>query len=735
VHYERGDYGIAHVADCRILPGKKLYTFGTSEYGALCAHLLTDDDTQFAEIQSGRFATQGIWEFLAPFEEVRWTEYWLPEHGMGGWVCANEEALLNLKQTARGIHVGVLSTREEPTAQLLLMVDDELCWQSVMPLDPQRPACFEISTPAEWLKSIITLVLRCPRHTDEIIRHVNWPGRTGTEDDHNTVAAQGQISEDETSLSAEGHCVKGSDHLRRLEHKAARESFAAALGTDQGFSLAHIGLGLLDYRSGYYQSAQDHFERAVARDHHSVEAWQYLGLARWKAEDLWGAEEALWVAAGQQPAASPASTLLRRLGTEGYYAAGPLPLDSDPASIRRGAAIHRAPHEGGFFGDERHESLITYARGDPELWLEESLTDHRSEGIRTLRLALECCPGAVRYPLVHYYLAHWHELAGRQAASDQAHESAMQCVLAHCFPSRLEELEILGSAVARRPRDWKARYLLGVLLASLDRWVEAISQWRAARHVAGTLQVNVEADAHDVAVLHRNLGLGAFCAEDDFPEAIDCYRKAIEFYPCDARYYLELLRIYRERADKSPEEQLALLMGAPGEIRNNWQIMAHIVECLIALQRHDQALALMETHRFFPVKSPVDVHDAIHMREAWAACLAARASVASGAGDHHTALADLEAAMHYPRNLGEAKPARTKDAMIYHLAAREAGLAGETERQSRYQSLAEEAGLGTEEAAVLWRVTLLRATGRYGEAARVRQAFSGFGGRTAEQPL
>jgi tetratricopeptide (TPR) repeat protein len=50
----------------------------------------------------------------------------------------------------------------------------------------------------------------------------------------------------------------------------------------------------------------------------------------------------------------------------------------------------------------------------------------------------------------------------------------------YCFPSRLEEIAILESAMRANPSDARAPYYLGNLLYDRRRHVEAIRHWEKA---------------------------------------------------------------------------------------------------------------------------------------------------------------------------------------------------------------------------------------------------------------
>ncbi len=75
-------FGMAHFADYDDKPGKKIWIWGLSRYGMLWEDLLTDNDGQYTEVQSGRMFNQSIssssktpfkHRAFPPYTADRWT--------------------------------------------------------------------------------------------------------------------------------------------------------------------------------------------------------------------------------------------------------------------------------------------------------------------------------------------------------------------------------------------------------------------------------------------------------------------------------------------------------------------------------------------------------------------------------------------------------------------------------------------------------------------------------------
>src|SRR5882757_4800515 len=92
-YWKRDDFGLAHYSLYDQKPGKKIWIWGLSRYGMIWEDLLTDQDGQYTEVQSGRLFNQSISASSAtPFKHRSflpgsfdaWDEYWMPVKGTCG---------------------------------------------------------------------------------------------------------------------------------------------------------------------------------------------------------------------------------------------------------------------------------------------------------------------------------------------------------------------------------------------------------------------------------------------------------------------------------------------------------------------------------------------------------------------------------------------------------------------------------------------------------------------------
>ncbi|NSW55875.1 MAG: DUF5107 domain-containing protein [Armatimonadetes bacterium] len=702
-HYDDIDFGMVHVADRHEMQGKKYFTWGTGDDGMIWVDLLTDEDGQYVEIQSGRYETQSIWEFIQPNETVRLDSVWMPEHGMGGWVCADEGGILNFQLIGDQIRVGALTTTEFEGAVLALTHNDVTVWSAELLVGPRAPFAATIPLPeGAGPDSRYRLELTHHEIDGPIIAYKHPPWHMCQPKVAETGEDKPRQPPSEEHANCEELCVLANSALKRLEHSRARDLFTRVLSIDPGFSQAHIGLGLLDIRSAKYEDAIAHLEEATFRNPDCAEGWHLLGVARRRAGDLLGAEDAL-------------ARSMRTM--EGHVYSFPELMATirdqegpgemlDPGVLPYGIASGHALLTGDLFlpppgitPEQGLRGFIKRCRGDVERWLEYAVRQEPRVAVRVMELALEHCPGASNYPMTQYVLAWFYEKLGEKDRADRAFERAAACPVDFCFPSRLEEVPVLARAIEANPSDWKARYLYGNLLASLDRGEDAMAQWRAALEIDDSF-----------AVLHRNLAYGSLAWEDNAEASATHYRNAIARNPQDYRYYLSLIQVMGDKLGASDDELWQVLASSPPEVRSKWQIAGREAELLVRLERFDEALALLTSHRYFPWEG------AHHMRGLWTDCLSGRARKHAESGDHRAALADLELALTYPRNLGVGKRSRDSDALLYWLAAEQAGAVGDAGRRSQLLEAAAAEPHGHNRDADWWQLLALRELGRTDEA-------------------
>jgi tetratricopeptide (TPR) repeat protein len=226
----------------------------------------------------------------------------------------------------------------------------------------------------------------------------------------------------------------------------------------------------------------------------------------------------------------------------------------------------------------------------------------------------------------------------------------------YCFPSRLEEIAVLETAMRLNPADAKAPYYLGNLLYDRRRHGEAIALWeKSARLDSG------------FSVIWRNLGIGYFNIRKNSAKARAAYDRAFKSNPRDARLLYERDQLWKRLGEK-PARRLRELEKYPGLVSQRDDLSVELCALLNQTGRHDEALRLLSKRNFQPWEGgeggPLGQH--------------VRARLALGRENSQSPIADsqslkdaaghFEAALTAPMNLGEAKHLLANQSDVHYWA-------------------------------------------------------------------
>src|SRR5437773_9876693 len=102
VYHPRTSSGTVHIAMPAQLPTHKVWAWGVDADALEWRRALADNNSAYVELQAGLFRNQETYAFLEPQDTVRFTEYWLPVHDIGGITRATIDAVLNGERTDEG---------------------------------------------------------------------------------------------------------------------------------------------------------------------------------------------------------------------------------------------------------------------------------------------------------------------------------------------------------------------------------------------------------------------------------------------------------------------------------------------------------------------------------------------------------------------------------------------------------------------------------------------------------
>jgi len=677
-NYEK-DNGTVHYASGYESPGKKFWTWGTAQSGAIWEKLLTDVDGQYIEIQAGRLLTQGDTWIFEPHLVEQWEEYWYPVKKMHGFVKANPEAAVNLEIEDKKIRLALNTTSVYKEGQVRLFCREKIIFQEKMDIAPYGFYSREI--PVEEKGRAYKLEFTDKDGREILIYSTEKP---------KVPAPELQPSFSNTkSESAEINFLQGYYSLKHWDDESAIFYFERALEKDPGYSPASRWLGILFYRRGKIERALDLFEKVLKRDEDDHTARYYralckinLGIEERTKEDLHivsrraafrhvapyvlasleikdknfpGAESLLESVCKINPEDNKAKVMLAAVERhKGNKKEAEKLLESalkdDPLDPL--ALIEKKFLQG--------QSELEILRDDPEYFLEVA-SDYAEmnlleDAVSSLKLYLEN-PKARPYPIVFYYLGNFNGLLGRNEEAQKYLARASALNPDYVFPFRVETKEVMNFAIEQNPSDWKARYYLGNLLVCELRWQEGLEQFLKASESLPRF-----------SVLYRNLGEIYWKKLRDYKKAEEMYEKAVAFSPEDYRLYLALDELYAIHQNQGEREKL--YRQAPEKVKNNFNLMLGRAQFFVDTGQYDEALSILKKNTFLPWEGWTGA------REIYVLAHLKRALLDINKGKYRQALKDIARAQEYPENLGTGRPAHpdfTKEFLLSGLCQERIG--------------------------------------------------------------
>jgi tetratricopeptide (TPR) repeat protein len=686
-YYHDSDYGVAHVADFREVPGKKIWSWGVADDGLIWTDLLTDHDGSYNEIQSGRFETQLNREFMPPRRVESWTEFWYPVRGLeGGFVEATSDLALNVTfATASGagkprVKFSVYPTTNVQHAVLRVTSNGQL-------LREFSPVDFTVSTTASFSLPIPDVEttkrsLNVEINSSEGRSLLRWSAADPVDGNHDFVSTVGERKlqpKAPEKLTPEELYLRGVQQEKDGQEEAAATTYQHVLERDPDNIPALLKLAWRSYLAVDFASAENLIGRAIARNASDPDI-QYAAGTIYRASGQWSrASDAFWTSIqfGGQPAQAFAQLGEISLEQKNYSEATRLlrrALNYNPEDALAWAEMAVAAWLQGN-SSEAHQAADQALKLMPILphaVAEKNLADSQGfsnvvnsssqnalevaawyRSLNDLASADAVLEAAVKdktsqvAPLIYYYLA---SNAWKEGRNDRAQSFAAKAAAAapdKVFPQGLSDAAVLTDAISRNPSDGHAHAFLGNFLFAHGRYDDAVKQWTQALETG-----------FDNSELERNLGVYAWRVKRDLKSAAAYYQKAIRMTPSQYRLYPDLDEIYAQSQDLATRTRL--FAEAPASVLEHDTVRVRHVLLLVEQRQYVQALALLANHRFKPWEGGEIV------REMFVLATLEKGRQALDAKQYSVAEQVFRRALEYPVNLGVGKPDKPDDAEAFY---------------------------------------------------------------------
>ena len=620
--------------------------------------LLTDEDGQYIEVQAGRLISQKDTWIFEPHLVEEWKEVWYPVKNMTGFVKADDNFAVNLQRTKGGLLVSANATKEFWDMEFILEADGNKLFSWKDHINPQKVFRKEviIHNQARNYRFIIN-----DRDGKEVFSYSSRKPRLPEPElqpDMNLVKEK----------TAETEYFKGYYAVKDWDKEGGMKHFLSALELDGGFTPALLWLGILNYKMGKYDKAEELFNKALERDEDDYTSRYYRGLIR-LGKGLGGlAEQDLYLAARRAEYRHVAPYILAGVEiSKGNFRKAQKLMETvlecnsnDAVAHSMMAAVFRHLNRRGeavrhtrkaleldplcamailenVLLDERND--LEFLGDDPELYIETAM-EYASMNLN--KDALEILKTYKRrnnvrqHPMLYYLQAYLSSENSQEVENylDKAQELGPDYV----FPFRIEFEQVLQFAIKKKTSDWKAHYYLGNLLTSKGRWKEGMNHYLLA----------ADQDAQ-FSVLYRNMAVIYRDKLNDYHAAEKFFAKALSLRPEDYRLYPLLDAMMK--VNKNREGREALHGAIPQSVQQKQSYRLSRAQYFYDKADYQEALKVLAETRFKPWEAnsnePYRLFQLANIKLALK--LAAQGDVEAA----QKAIAEIKT---YPANLGTEKP-------------------------------------------------------------------------------
>ena len=703
--------GLLHVADHHISTGKKQWTWGCGDFGKAWDRALTDTDGPYVELMTGMFCdNQPDFSWLKPYEEKTFKQYFMPYKAVGQVKNASIHAALNVEKTDAGLHVIAYGTEKYEDAKVIVEYDGREVYSEKIALSPENVYDKVIDVKTDDIYKLKTSIYN---GRDELVSY------KAVDQGIPKLAEPAKAARDPHEIQTNEELFLTGQHIEQYRHATYLPDpyYLEGLKRDEGDIRINDAYGLLLFRRGCFSEAEKYFRKAIERltnlnpNPYNSEPYYHLGLALFyegKTDDAFNAfYKAVWTYEQQEmsyyflavisarrhnyeealqfierslirnthnvKARGLRAMLLYKLFRKeeaDEYTASNIALD-DFDYVSRAAYIIANPDD-----KEAARQFMGLSRNDHETFL-QTARDLAEAGFYEESISvLDMYRG--ENPMIHYYKGAYLVKMGSESAALEF-KKAETCDPTYCFPNKLEDINVLETAIKENPDGAKAYYYLGDLYYDKLQYDKALSLWENSRKYDDTY-----------STLLRNLSIAYYNKYKEPAKARECLERAFALDKSDARVFLELDWLYAN-LQVPFETRLSNFESNISLIEDRDDLYLEYVTLLNNCGMYENALHAIERHDFQTwegAEGKITAQFKVSLLEL--------AKLDIREGNYEKAKERLLYALSYPHNLGEGRLEGTKDNHLYfNLGLAYEGLSMKDEAHECY----EKATLGAKEVA------------------------------------
>ncbi len=670
--------GMLHVASHHFSPGKKQWTWGNGDFGRAWDRNLTDEDGPYIELMAGVYTeNQPDFAWLMPYEEKRFTQYFMPYRDLGVVKNASRDIIFNIESAGEGrvVYRIYATSKQHVRATLSCLGDQHFCFDKEYDLSPEN-VCEEFVEIGDvpFSKLFFAVI-----QDDERVRRLglgkfnaNMLHWCGEEEEIRPIPDAAEAALLPQEIKTNDQLYLTGLHLEQYRHATYSpvDYYEEALRRDPLDYRCNNALGLWYIRKGRFDVAEKYLRTAVKvlmkrnPNPYDGEPVYNLGLAlkyQGKTEEAY---EWFWK-----------STWNKAWADAGYFAAARISMaerhpDAALDEIERCLACNVRNHKARALKATllRHLELKEEALA----WCEESLTLDKFNYGCLFEKYLLTGDEAVRQQLtvlMHGMPNNYDELGlsyldmycrdeARAVWKMAVEENAVTLMTryymlrAHsdydiipetispdyCFPNRLEDIDVLRYAIRGYAQDALPAYLLGCLYYDKRQYELAIELWEKSAE-----------RAPEYPLVWRNLALAYFNKRNDEKRALECMERAFSLDPTESRILMELDQLYK-RVRRPHAERLAFLQKYPELIAQRDDLVLEEITLLNQTGEYEQARQKLDAHIFHPWEGG---EGKVPAQYQFARVELAKRYLANGCAAEAVPL--LLECLEYPHHLGEGK--------------------------------------------------------------------------------
>lgn len=648
--YDAGrECGVVTVANHHVAPGKKLWTWGDSNFGAKWCANLTDDGSRYVELMTGCYTdNQPDFTWIAPYETKTFEQYWYPVKNIGEAKCADKEMAINLERRENGVFVGVYSTSKRNNC--LVTIKDESGVVFEKNIDEISPKLTYTELVDVELNGISELIVT-DASGEKIISYKEY-----VRGNKECLEPRLPAKRPEEIATVEELYLNGI-HLVQYKHFAYKpeDYFMEGLKRDPMDIRCNKAMGDYHLTRGNFEKAIEYYNNAISRqtirnfNPYDTEPYYSRALCNFYLGNLKEAYDDAYLAIWSYPQRSAGYYLLAKI--EAINGRVKEAVDFIDLSLETNAKNLFAQYMKGLLvGNSNIENEILekdplfFAGLNTEKNAIHFANEYMQFGLyeKAKNTLLGCDEGAMKY----YYLAYVSNLLGDEESANAYVKLADSQKWQGEFPSKKESIAVLKYADSAM-----AYYYLGCIYYNFERYEVAAEAWEKC--IAEI----------EFAPAYRNLSLAYFDHLERCDDARACLEKALVLAPESDRIFYELSQMYVS-INLPLEERIAFfekysyLASQRDDCTLNYAVL-----CTVAGD-YKKAKEILASHTFHTYEGGEGNLTAHH---AWLQYLIGKELY--NEGKYEKAKAEFVAGLTFPANYGEEKNYFVNDAPLYSMIA------------------------------------------------------------------